>query len=93
MHQENIPVKSLTTQLVNKSINPRKAWIWYVLTTKGVSVTGLVKLLGGTPSHQFISAVIDGKKRSRPLEDRISVALGISWDALFGPSAGIGGAA
>lgn len=89
MEQEQIPVKPWASVSIGNSANSQKAKIWYVMHLKGVTISGIHKLLGDkAPSQEFISMVISGYKKSRKLEERIAVILGVTWDDLFGVGAG-----
>lgn len=88
MEQDHIPVKPWASVAIDTSINARKAKIWYLMHLRGVSLEGLRTLLGGAPSKAFLSQVLSGDRKSRKLEERIAVILGVTWDDLFGVGAG-----
>jgi len=64
--------------------NERRAKVAYVMAIRGVRLDGLHKLLAKNPSQPMVCMVVNGRKKSAPLEQRIASVLGVSREELFG---------
>jgi hypothetical protein len=64
--------------------NERRAKVAYVMALQGLRLEGLHARLSRTPSQPMVCMVINGRKKSAPLERRIATVLGLSREELFG---------
>lgn len=62
----------------------RKAKVFYTMAIRGLKPDGLHKLLGYNPTQSMLSRVMNGNRKSAPLEERIAVVLGVTREELFG---------
>ncbi len=62
----------------------RKAKAKYLMALRGLKVINLHKLLGFKPVREMVGYVLNGKRKSARLEERIATVLGVTREELFG---------